>query len=126
MPIDIKHFFVNDFSQSSVKQPVTVDDDMINSKKHETNKKESKKSKNSKGNANNDVTKHTQLPGSAPNNVIDVEIKDKLLVHPVGRWFEEVNKRLWMPLYLVDIFKNVLRCVLYSVIFMYIQHFYIL
>ena len=112
----------------------------MNSKKRKTKKKEPTKSKNSKGNANDGVTKHTQLPGSARDGIVDVEIKDKLLVHPVGRWFEEVNKRLWIPHHLVDTFQIVLRgvfyiflvylCVVFFISFLYtyvyIQRFYIL
>ena len=65
-------------------------DDVTHSKKCKTKTNETAKSKNPK--TSDDVHKNTQLPGSASDKVVHVEIKDRLLVHPVARWFQEVIK----------------------------------
>ena len=66
----------------------------MNSKKTKS-KTKTKESTKSKRNANNKATEHAQSPGNASERVGDVEIKDRLLIHPVGRWFEEVNKTVY-------------------------------
>ena len=69
---------------------MTDRDDVTHSKKRKTKTNETTKSKNPK--TSDDVQKNTHLPGSASDKVVDVEIKDRLLVHPVARWFQEVIK----------------------------------
>ncbi len=78
------------FSQSHLKKSAIDHDDAVNSKKTKTKTKESTMSRK---NANNKIER-TQSPANASDKVLDVEIKDKLLVHPVGRWFEKVNRTI--------------------------------
>ncbi|CAB4014771.1 Hypothetical predicted protein, partial [Paramuricea clavata] len=76
-------------NQSNLKvKQVNNHDDTVNSKKTKTKTKESTKSKR-KANNKATPTERAQSPGNASERVGDVEIKDRLLIHPVGRWFEE-------------------------------------
>ena len=76
------------FSQSNKKELADSNDNMVITEK--SKRKKSNKSNTSKEKANDGTSEHAKLPGRAIDKADDVKSNNRLLVHPIGRWFEEV------------------------------------
>ena len=81
--------FVFGFSRPNLKKSSTNDKTM-NTMKTKTKVKESTKFKKTTNNFKQETIRSSHV--NASNEPVNVEMKDKLLFRPVGRWFEEVIK----------------------------------
>ena len=70
----------------------------MNSEKNKTKIKESIKSKKTTNNFKQETNRSLHVNASNESNV---EMKDKLLIHPVGRWFEEVITSIYKISYIL-------------------------
>ena len=72
----------------------------MNSEKNKTKIKESTKSKKTTNNFKQETNRSLHVNASNQSNV---EMKDKLLIHPVGRWFEEVITTIYQIRYILHV-----------------------